>query len=266
MSSGTCDNPCIDVVALYNGGGGAVSSIFGRSGVVVAVAGDYDASQVDNDSGVAGATVADALDTLDAALAATTSDDVANNSGVAGATVSDALDALAASGGGAVEYLRSCLPGQANSTAGLMQWFGVNSSNPPGTLAQTQTFGGIQNAQVSPMPVQAGSITRATMTLAHAAVAQGSVGASPVMRVNLYREGYSSPRTLLGSVDFPIISAGINNDLSMNNFQTASVDLSGSPIALSDGDLIGCEFQPVFADNEKVSAVGGLYVTLKVEH
>jgi len=42
-----------------------VTSVFGRVGDIVAVAGDYDASQVDNDSGVAGATVADALDTLD---------------------------------------------------------------------------------------------------------------------------------------------------------------------------------------------------------
>jgi len=46
-----------------------VSSVFGRLGAVVAAASDYDASQVDNDSGVAGATVKDALDTLDGACA-----------------------------------------------------------------------------------------------------------------------------------------------------------------------------------------------------
>ena len=43
----------------------AVSSVFTRQGAVVAVAGDYDASQVDNDSGVAGATVKAALNQLD---------------------------------------------------------------------------------------------------------------------------------------------------------------------------------------------------------
>lgn len=43
---------------------GAVTSAFGRTGDVVAVAGDYEASQVDNDSSVPGATVADALDAL----------------------------------------------------------------------------------------------------------------------------------------------------------------------------------------------------------
>lgn len=46
-------------------GGGAVDSVFGRAGVVVAEPGDYDAGQVSNDSGVGGANVAEALDALD---------------------------------------------------------------------------------------------------------------------------------------------------------------------------------------------------------
>lgn len=41
-----------------------VSSVFGRVGAVTAAASDYDASQVDNDSSVSGATVADALNAL----------------------------------------------------------------------------------------------------------------------------------------------------------------------------------------------------------
>ena len=41
-----------------------VDSVFGRIGVVVAALSDYDASQIDNDSSVAGATVKDALDQL----------------------------------------------------------------------------------------------------------------------------------------------------------------------------------------------------------
>ncbi len=57
----------IDEVAAV-GGGGAVDSVFGRTGAVAAAASDYDASQVDNDSGVAGATVAAALDALDGAV------------------------------------------------------------------------------------------------------------------------------------------------------------------------------------------------------
>jgi hypothetical protein len=41
-----------------------VDTVFGRVGAVVAATSDYDASQVDNDSGVAGAFVSDALNTL----------------------------------------------------------------------------------------------------------------------------------------------------------------------------------------------------------
>lgn len=42
----------------------SVGSVFGRTGSIVPVAGDYDASQVLNDSGIAGAYVSDALDAL----------------------------------------------------------------------------------------------------------------------------------------------------------------------------------------------------------
>jgi hypothetical protein len=43
---------------------GAVASVFSRTGVVVAVSGDYDSDQVDNVSTVTGVSVSDALDTL----------------------------------------------------------------------------------------------------------------------------------------------------------------------------------------------------------
>jgi hypothetical protein len=51
------------------GGGGAVDSVFGRTGVVSATSGDYTSDQVTNASGVAGASVSDALDALDTDLA-----------------------------------------------------------------------------------------------------------------------------------------------------------------------------------------------------
>ena len=48
------------------GGGGSVSSVFSRTGDVTAQLNDYQASLVQNDSGIAGSTVADALDNLQA--------------------------------------------------------------------------------------------------------------------------------------------------------------------------------------------------------
>jgi len=51
--------------------GGSVSSVFSRVGAVVQVAGDYSANQITNTSGVAGAFVQTALDTLDAGKSGT---------------------------------------------------------------------------------------------------------------------------------------------------------------------------------------------------
>ena len=62
----TVNNPGGNETLTIDAAGSAppVDSVFGRTGAIVAEASDYDASQVDNDSGVAGATVADALDNL----------------------------------------------------------------------------------------------------------------------------------------------------------------------------------------------------------
>lgn len=54
------------------GGGGVVTSVFGRTGAVVAATGDYDSGQVTNVSGVAGATVSAALNTLNTGKVAST--------------------------------------------------------------------------------------------------------------------------------------------------------------------------------------------------
>lgn len=51
------------------GGGGDVASVFGRTGAVVAVDGDYTSDQITNASGVSGTNVSDALDALDTDLA-----------------------------------------------------------------------------------------------------------------------------------------------------------------------------------------------------
>lgn len=113
---------------LEGGGGGAVLSVFGRSGAVVGQAGDYDASQVANDSGVSGATTADALDALAGTIAglltgvssvfgragavvAAAGDynttQVTNSSGVLGATATAALNTLSSTIGALVTGVSS---------------------------------------------------------------------------------------------------------------------------------------------------------------
>ena len=64
LTATTVQDAIDEVAAGGGGGGGAVASVFGRTGAVAAAASDYDAGQVDNDSGGSGATVKDALNTL----------------------------------------------------------------------------------------------------------------------------------------------------------------------------------------------------------
>lgn len=98
--------------SVAGGGGGAVASVFGRTGTVVAVANDYSASLVSNNSSVVGTTVKDALDTLltstvtsvfgrTGTIFAVAGDypasKITNDSSVSGATVKDALNTLLSS-------------------------------------------------------------------------------------------------------------------------------------------------------------------------
>lgn len=76
------------------GAAGGVISVFGRTGVVVAQNGDYTSGQVTNTSGVAGATVSNALDALQTQITNLTSSQVSNVSSIAGATVTAALNTL----------------------------------------------------------------------------------------------------------------------------------------------------------------------------
>jgi hypothetical protein len=56
------------ITADASDGEGAVSSVFGRTGDVVATAGDYDSDLINNVSNVAGSSVSDALDQLDSEI------------------------------------------------------------------------------------------------------------------------------------------------------------------------------------------------------
>lgn len=77
---------------MFGAGASPVSSVFGRTGAVVSASGDYTASQVDNDSGVAGASVAAALDQLATDIAAIPAAPVDSVNGQVGVVVLGAAD------------------------------------------------------------------------------------------------------------------------------------------------------------------------------
>jgi len=75
---------------------GGVSSVFARTGAVVALPGDYTGTEITNNSTVAGASVTNALDWLQTQINNLFASAIGNDSSVSGSTVKDALNALLA--------------------------------------------------------------------------------------------------------------------------------------------------------------------------
>jgi hypothetical protein len=97
-------------------GGGEVDSVFGRSGVVVAVAGDYDASEITNDSAAPGANVNAALTALATTPSFPPPNNAGNITGAANLSLLSSLDRTLTLTGNAVVTLTNLIAGRA-------QWF-----------------------------------------------------------------------------------------------------------------------------------------------
>ncbi len=137
-------------------GSGAVESVFGRTGIVIAVTGDYFTGIIANQSAATGDTVSDALDIMQA------SDSIANESNASGITLSDALNTLfAGTTGGSGLLNESFLGGNgttvvASSTVagvGDLGWnyitFGTATGNSCAKATQAQAPGTVGCVRVT---------------------------------------------------------------------------------------------------------------------
>ena len=134
--------------------GGVVTSVFSRSGAVTAAADDYAASEVTNDSGVTGAYVDDALNTIDSALTAlgTISTQDADSVSVTGGTLtgitqmsytfgSDAEgDIYYRNNSGNLVRLGIGTNGQVLTTNGTIPNWGAGSGSPLTTKGDLYTY------------------------------------------------------------------------------------------------------------------------------
>lgn len=249
-------NPVTRLWAPAPGAGGAVSSVFGRSGAVVAAAGDYAASQVTNDSVVAGLRVDDALDALltgiadaMAAISALTTTGVANSSGVAGATATAALNTLnaaVAAANAAIAALTSSNIANSSSVTGATVTLALNTlkavqrhlwtwgtSAAPGVAATRFLQSGAHGSAVSTSP----AVSRVPMACGGEVTAvtafQSAAFATDSLVYTLLKNGVATALTVTIGVGGTAASATGSVTYVAGDIFTASVLQSGTEASSS---------------------------------
>lgn len=156
-------------------------------------------------------------------------------------------------------YLQAEMLGQANSTPGFFTKAALNQNNPSG-IAITDPSNILANGQVAPfMWGRSFNIEHITLACAGAAVAQGTVGSTPYVKIDFYRENVSD-RTFIATRNVPVVAgaAGIginNNPATASTIIYFGLDLSGSPIAWNALEMLGWQFTNQSGDNEQINAI-----------
>jgi hypothetical protein len=122
---------------------------------------------------------------------------------------------------------------------------------------------GINNGIIDPYLVaNAITIKKVSVLVNKACVSQGTVGASPTVRVDIYRT-LASSRTLLGTARVVLSPAGVGvSSTTASCFQYATLTL-GVPIAVVAGALLGVEFVTESSDNNKINGVENMMILLQ---
>jgi len=154
------------------------------------------------------------------------------------------------------------MPGQASGTTGLFGKVGGTSQGQI-TMPTTSNSNNDGNGGFDPYLVTtARTITTAYVHLRQVAVNQGTVGASPVARFDVYKHAYNG-RTLVGSISVPINPTLCNVNNSLGTDHTQFVVVTGLSMALAAGDVFGLEFVNLQANNNQVNAIGRVKIILK---
>lgn len=211
---------------------GAVSSVFGRIGAVVAVLGDYTSSLVNNASAVAGATVSAALDALNSAISALSS---SLTTGLAGKAPVGA------------EYLVSTASAELTAERVLTAGTGVTLTPAAGTLTVATP-----NAVQGPASSTLAAIPRFSTTSGNAVVNSGVTIDAGNNLAGIVAMTMTGNLTISGTVDgvdisnlaaVPFVTIGTSGAVANERVLTA-----GTGITIADGGAGG---------NVTISASGG---------
>jgi hypothetical protein len=199
-----------------------VSSVFGRVGAILPAVGDYTASQVANDSGVSGATVADALDTV--AADAATAQGTANAAGV----VATAAAAAAAAA-------------QSDATA---------AGTAAATAQGTATAAAAAAAAAQSDATAAGTAAAAAQTTANTAVAAAAAADA---------KATAAEQPFLASYYVNPSFAGVQTGSASNPFTTAAACFAAVAALALVGCVIKLPPNVTLTENVVFPATGGIY-------
>jgi hypothetical protein len=134
-----------------------------------------------------------------------------------------------------------------------------------GSQASTNGSGYANYPNIDPYLVEETSIiTEVGIRLTQASVSQGTVGSSPTVRIDIYRNLVSS-RTLIGTYRVVINPAGVGTSSTLATITNANTyySLTGLSTALTKGESIGAEFVFEDSDNNKINAVTNCQLIIK---
>lgn len=150
------------ITALVTG----VSTVFGRAGAVAALAGDYVASKINNDSStVSGTHVSDALDALKALILALVASSIGNDSSVSGTKVKDALNTLNTALGALVTGVSSVFARTGAIVAVAGDYPATKINNDSVSVPGTHVSDALDNLLLQYVSVQAPKTTSYTFVL-----------------------------------------------------------------------------------------------------
>lgn len=152
---------------------------------------------------------------------------------------------------------------QANSTLG----FFAKANDTGGTSVEPTTSNGdpgINNGGIDPDSLgQPGTLVRAWITFAQAAVSVGTQDATKDLNIDMYHAEYGG-RSLLTTLAFQVTTTvGIFNNLGASSF-TEGLELAGLSQALAVGELFGFQFTNTTGTGA-INALGRAFLTCEFE-
>jgi hypothetical protein len=138
-----------------------------------------------------------------------------------------------------------------------------NVDNPSGkALTSPTNSGATSNVTMGYLMFESRTLTKIGIKFAKAAVGTGTVGASPTVKIRVFRQNFTDRTQLGADINIPISPTGVGifNSVNADSFQFVSHTIS---IAVNAGDIIGWEFVNQPDTNNGINAISTLHTFIQ---